>query len=71
MNRHPNISCQPVQAIPDGEPFVPADHLDACNKPILTISLSGRKLLACSLEISQMPIDDFVALWTVSLLSNP
>ena len=66
-----NTRCQPVQAFPDGEPFVPADHFDACNQPILTISLSGRKLPASSHEISQLPIDDFAALWTVSLLSKP
>lgn len=57
-----------MKAAPAGEPFVPPDCFDACNKPVLTISLSGRKLPASSHEISQMPVDDFVALWAVSTL---
>lgn len=59
-----------MQAAPAGEPFVPPDCFDACNKPVLTISLSGRKLPASSREISEMPVKDFVALWAVSILLN-
>ena len=49
---------------------MPADCLDAGNKPVLYISLGGRKLPASGEDVSRMPIHDFAALWTVRVTSR-